>query len=96
MDADRKLRERVAAAAEAALAENKAVSPVDVLCGVRWLHDSLVQAWRRGRLDRLEGQRAVTPERLSLTLELLGDWAEERGLRPVEVPYVAATRDRRA
>ncbi|MBO0686486.1 MAG: DUF2293 domain-containing protein [Candidatus Dormibacteraeota bacterium] len=28
MEADRKLRERVAAAAEAALAENKAVSPV--------------------------------------------------------------------
>jgi hypothetical protein len=84
----------VAGAAEAALADRQSVSPIDVLCGVRWLHEGFVEAWRKGRLDRLEGQMAVTPERLDLVLQLLEEWATERGLQPTETSYVAATRDR--
>ena len=90
-----KLERRVEAAAETALAYDKSVSPVDVLNGMGWLPGNLIDDWRQGRIDPLERAVPVSSEKLATALEYLRRWAEARGLRPSEVEYVAATRDRR-
>ncbi len=49
-----KLEQRVVRAAEAALAERKFVTSIDVLVGVGWLEPRRVDEWRQGRVDYLE------------------------------------------
>ena len=50
----RRLADRVAKAAEASLAAQNYVSPVDVLVGIGWLDPGAVKRWRQGqgRLSR--------------------------------------------
>ena len=90
-----KLEARVVAAAEAALARSRSVSPIDVLTGLGWLPGRRVDEWRQGRLAYLEESLTARPERIAAVLAALRRWAESQGLRPGEVPYVSATRDRR-
>jgi hypothetical protein len=89
-----KLEGRVVAAAEAALARSRSVAPVDVLMGLGWLPGRRVDEWRQGRLAYLEEALTTRPDRPASVLATLRRWAEERGLRPEEMPYVAATRGR--
>jgi hypothetical protein len=49
-----KLDRRVVRAAEAALAERKFVSSIDVLVGLGWLEPRRVDEWRQGRVPYLE------------------------------------------
>jgi hypothetical protein len=93
-EAQSKLERRVAAAAEAALGRSRSVSPIDVLTGLGWLHGRKVDEWRQGRVDHLEHALTVRPDRLATVRVILRRWAEERGLRPSEVAYVSAARDR--
>ncbi|MFB9837774.1 DUF2293 domain-containing protein [Actinoallomurus acaciae] len=88
------LQGRVVSAAEAALARSKAVSPIDVLTGIGWLPANRIDEWRQGRLGHLEQALGARPDRLAKAMTALRRWAEDGGLRPVEVPYVSATRDR--
>src|SRR6266545_4055358 len=90
------LERRVVAAAETLLTRSKSVSPVDVLAAIGWLPASLVDQWRRGRVECLERVAPVHPDKLASALEHLRRWAADKGLEPSEVAYVAATRDRRA
>jgi hypothetical protein len=90
-----RLERRVAAAAEATLARQKSVSPVGVLAEIGWLPSGLVDDWRRGRVDYLERVASVHPDKLAAALEHLRRWAAREGLKPNEVAYVAAARDRR-
>jgi hypothetical protein len=89
-----KLERRVVAAAEAALARSKAVSPIDVLTGLGWLHTRTVDEWRQGRVAHLERALTARADRLASVLASLRRWAQDNGLRPSETPYVSATRDR--
>jgi hypothetical protein len=89
------LARRVAQAAEIALAERKYVTFIDVVTGLRWLHSRHVDTWRQGRAGTLAELAAVDEQRLVTTAALLTDWATTKGLRPVETPYVASSRDRR-
>ncbi|GAA3117770.1 MULTISPECIES: DUF2293 domain-containing protein [Nonomuraea] len=89
------LARRVAQAAEIALTTRKYVTFLDVVTGLRWLHTRHVDVWRQGRAGTLAELAAVDEERLLTTAALLRDWALAKGLRPVETPYVAGTRDRR-
>lgn len=89
------LEHRVVRAAEAALAERQAVSPLDVLVGLGWLAPSQVAAWRQGRIETLEQALTVSPAKLSSALRLLERWANRRGLVASETAYVSRTRDRR-
>ena len=50
----RRLADRVAKAAEALLAAQNYVSPVDVLVGIGWLDPGAVKRWRQGQVDYLE------------------------------------------
>ncbi len=91
-DNDKRLERRVARAAEEALADHKFVSPIDVLCGLGWLHPSNVERWRRGRPACLEDVVFIEPSRLATAIGLLESWARERGLKPSERPYPAGSR----
>lgn len=88
------LRARVEAAASAALAKRKFVTPVDVCVGIGWLRDSNVDDWRRGRVDDLEYFLPVHDERLIDLIMYLHEWAQAHGLTRVDTDYVSATRDR--
>jgi hypothetical protein len=91
----RSIEERVARAAEAALADKKFVAPVDVLVGVGWLQPGLVDRWRQGRIEYLEAAVQVDPSKLSAAMTAFRRWTERHGLQPSEIEYVARTRDRR-
>jgi hypothetical protein len=85
------LVDRVAKAAEAALAARHYVSAVDVLVGIGWLDAEAVERWRRGQIDCLEeGVRANLP-RISEAMGLFRSWATARGLFASRTEYVART-----
>ena len=88
-----KLQRRVIAAAEGALTRQKYVAPIEVLSMLGWLPWSWIDLWRKNRTAHLEGI-AVDETKVRSALGFLRQWAEERGLQPSEVPYLAATRDR--
>ncbi|TDD04573.1 DUF2293 domain-containing protein [Nonomuraea deserti] len=90
-----KLARRVADAAEIALTARKYVTFIDVVTGLRWLHTRHVDVWRQGRAATLAELSDVGEDRLLTAAALLREWALARGLRPVDTPYVAGTRDRR-
>jgi hypothetical protein len=89
---EKRLERRVVGAAEEALADHGFVSPIDVLCGLGWLHRSNVERWRRGRPARLEDVVFIEPAKIASAIGLLQMWASERGLRPSERPYPATSR----
>ncbi|GAB2863440.1 DUF2293 domain-containing protein [Actinoallomurus bryophytorum] len=93
-EAQSNLERRVVAAAEAALARSGSVSPIDVLTGLGWLHGRKVDEWRQGRAGHLEHALTARPDRLAAVRATLRRWAEERELRPSEMPYLSAARDR--
>ena len=90
---DRGIEDRVARAAEAALADREFVAPVDVLMGVGWLQPGVVDRWRQGRVEYLEAAAQVDPSKLSAAMAAFRRWTERHGLRPSETDYVARTRD---
>jgi hypothetical protein len=90
-----RLERRVAGAAEALLARDRSVSPIDVLVAIGWLPQRMLEGWRRGRMECLEGVAPVHADKLAAVLEHLRRWAAGKGLTPSEVDYLAATRDRR-
>jgi hypothetical protein len=90
----RPLADRVIEAAEAALAAQDYVSPVDVLVGIGWTESGTVKRWRQGQIDCLESAIQTNPSRLSEAMMLLRSWAAERGLLPSETQYVARTPQR--
>jgi hypothetical protein len=92
---DKRLEHRVARAAEEALADHKFVSPIDVLCGLGWLHPSNVDRWRRGQPACLEDVVFIEPSRIATAIRLLETWASERGLEPSGRPYPARSRTTR-
>lgn len=90
------LEARVERAAEACLAEQRYVGPVDVLVGLGWPPWTHVEHWQQGRLECLESVLQVNPRKLARALELFEQWARRRGLVASETDYVARTPDRRS
>ena len=70
-ESDMRLQRRVGRAAEDALAEHEFVSPIDVLCGLGWLHPSNVERWRRGAPAVLEDVVFIEPARIATAIGLL-------------------------
>jgi hypothetical protein len=87
------IEERVARAAEAALADHKYVSGIDVLTGIGFLAASHVQAWRNGRIDFLEHAIQANLKKISFAMEVFRRWAEAKGLQASETAYKARTRE---
>jgi hypothetical protein len=94
-DETRRLEQRVVEAAEAALAEKRFVTTIDIFVRVGWLAPRLVDRWRQGRVAYLEDVVQVNPSKLSTALRIFRRWAERRALSPSETAYAARTRDRR-
>ena len=91
---DERLKRRVAAAAEEALARQGLVTALELLTGLGWLHPAHVDLWRKGRVPDLEQLIQVGPDRVGLALELLFDWASAAGLQPAAITYPARSRAR--
>jgi hypothetical protein len=85
----RALADRVTEAAEAALAAQDYVSPIDVLVRIGWLDPGAVKRWRQGQVDYLERAVPTNPSRISEAMKLFGSWATAKGLIPSETSYVA-------
>lgn len=85
------LADRVARAAEAALAAQHFVSVIDILVGIGWLDAGTVERWRRGQIDCLEEVVQVDPSRISEAIRLFGAWATARGLLSSPTAYVGRT-----
>jgi hypothetical protein len=92
----RKLSKRVFRAAEAALATQDYVAPIDVLVGIGWLDPGSVKRWRQGQIDCLEGAVQANLVRISEAMKLFRSWAARRGLFASETAYVARTPQRQA
>jgi hypothetical protein len=90
----KKLNDRVIRAAEAALAVQKYVSPVDVLVGIGWLDPGALKRWERGQVEYLEGVVQSNLPRISETMKLLRSWAAAKELTPSETHYIARTPSR--
>jgi hypothetical protein len=87
----KKLDDRVIRAAEAALAAQKYVSPVDVLVGIGWLDPGALKRWQQGRVEYLEGVVQTNLPRISEAMKLFRSWAAAKGLTPSETSYIART-----
>ena len=90
-----KLDRRVVRAAEAALAQRRFVTAIDVLVGLGWLERRRVDEWRQGRIACLEATVTASLGKISTAMKVFRQWAAARGLTPSETAYVARTRDRR-
>jgi hypothetical protein len=88
------LADRVAKAAEAALAAQQYVSSIDVLLGIGWLDPGAVARWRRGQIDYLEQAVQTNLPRISEAMKLFRSWAAGKGLSASQTHYVARTPQR--
>jgi hypothetical protein len=85
----RTLAERVVGAAEAALAAQNYVSPIDVLTRIGWLDPGAVKRWRQGQIDHLEDAIPTNSSRIAEAMNLLRSWAAAKGLVPDETHYAS-------
>ena len=85
------LADRVIKAAEAALAAQDYVSPIDVLVRIGWLDAGSVERWRRGQIDCLERVVQTNLPRISEAMKLFRSWATGRGLFASPTHYVTRT-----
>jgi hypothetical protein len=89
------LQARVVAAAEAAFARQKFVTPIDVCLGIGWLQPPNLDDWRHGRVDDLDYFLPGHDDRCVAFLVHLAEWATTKGLKPVQADYASVTRSRR-
>src|SRR5580658_8247744 len=83
------LVDRVTRAAEASLAAQGYVTPIDVLLGIGWLDAGSEKRWRLGQIDSLEGVIQTNLSRISEAMELFRSWTETKALLASEAEYVA-------
>ena len=92
MSDELRLRLRVVSAAEAALADHQYVSAIDIYTRIGLLSPVHVEAWRHGRIDRLEPMIQGNPKKISASMQYFHDWAREKGLKPSDILYARHTR----
>lgn len=78
---------RVARIADALLAEQRYVRPVDVLVRLGWLAQSNLDRWERGRVPSIDQCVGVDSDKVMTALAALQHWGEDRGLTPSEADY---------
>ena len=88
------LADRVARAAEAALAAQHFVSAIDILLGIGWLDSGAVKRWRSGQIDCLEEVVRADLPRISEAMRLFQSWATAREMLPSPTEYVGRTPER--
>ncbi|HET9654773.1 MAG TPA: DUF2293 domain-containing protein [Kineosporiaceae bacterium] len=88
------LSERIAAAAEDALAGSGVATFTEVLVGIGWLAPVHVDRWKQGRIPYLEDLVQVRPDRIRQAADLFESWARGRGLDPSDTVPLARARHR--
>ena len=78
---------RVARIAEATLAEQQFVTPIDVLIGLGWLAQPNVDRWMKGRVTSLDRCVGVDDAKTAAAFDALRVWAQDHGLKPWETDY---------
>ena len=68
---------RVARIAEATLADQQFVTPIDVLIGLGWLAQPNVDRWLRGLVTSLDRCVGVDDAKTAAALNSLRDWAKD-------------------
>jgi hypothetical protein len=81
------IERRVHSAAEAALARQNFVSPLDVLVGAGFVTQKQVSDWRFGRIPYLERVATGGLGTLSRAMAVFRNWAIHRGLKPSWTAY---------
>ena len=89
------LGDRVAKAAEGALAAQHFVSASDILTRIGWLDPRAVERWQRREVDCLEEVIQVNPPRILEAMQLFQSWATATGLIASPTAYVDRTPQRR-
>jgi hypothetical protein len=89
-----KLADRVRRGAEAALATQGFVCPLDVLLGIGWLNPGAMRRWQRSGTEYLADAIQIESSRLAEAMELFRGWAIEKGLSPRITDYIARTPQR--
>ena len=77
----------VARIAQATLADQRFVRPIDILVGLGWLAQPNVDRWERGGVAPLDRCVQVDAAKVAAALTALQRWAEDHGLTPSEVEY---------
>lgn len=78
---------RVARIAEAALAEQQFVTPIDVLVRLGWLAQPNVDRWQRGRVFPLISSAGVDAAKTLAAVDALREWAQTNGLQAWDTNY---------
>jgi hypothetical protein len=87
----RDLKERVELAANAALEANGFVGPLELLLQMGLLASSHFTSWRKGIIPMLEDVIQGNPERLHRSFQHFRQWAHDRDMKLVRVPYLRNT-----
>ncbi len=85
------LEDRVRVAAQRVLEAQHYVTALELFNLLGWLPMAHIRDWRRGRLACLQEVLQVNPEKVVRAIHLLHEWAQERGLRAEEFPFLART-----
>jgi hypothetical protein len=85
------LKERVEQAAAAVLQASGFVGPLELLMGMRLLSPAHFTNWQKGIIPTLEAVIQGGPEKLLRSFQLFQLWANDHGLKPVNVPYLRST-----
>ena len=86
------VRKRVRDAAEVWLKEERVVGPLEVLVGMNLLAYSSYRQWLKGLQKDLGVQIQGGPKLHSQVIQHFLEWVQEKGLVPMNAPYVAASR----
>jgi len=81
------LETRVARIADASLAEQQSVRPIDILVGLGWLSQPNVDRWEQGRVPSLDLCVGVDADKVMAAFTALERWAGDRDLTSHEIDY---------
>ena len=82
-----RIETRVSRIAEATLAEQQFVTPIDVLIGLGWLAQPNVDRWQAGRISSLDRCIQVDSVKILAAIDALRDWAQNQSLKAWETDY---------
>ena len=85
------LKERVEQAAGAVLQASGSVGPLELLLEMRLLSPSHFTSWQKGIIPALEDVIQGSPEKLLRSFQYFQQWANDRGLKPVNVPCLRSS-----
>lgn len=82
---------RVEQAADAILKAKGSAGPLELMLQLGWLAPSHFQRWQKGIIPTLLDLMQVSPEKRGKAFRHFEQWARDRRLKPVQIPYIRST-----